>query len=161
MQYLALNGFRHPLNRYFNNQVTCFNQFNWTEHGAIILANKLKQPTTVIGFSDGATAALTVANNSPHVQYVYAHSPMFRNELIRTEAQIKLFLTVGDTTPTALDTVDVYMHYVKSKTPLNITLTQLKPQPALPVRNLATFVMWLKNHQFHNCLRHLPQEILA
>lgn len=154
MKYIALNGFRHPLNRYFNHRVECINKFNWTERNAIAFANTIKEPTTIIGFSDGATAALTIANNSIHVREVYAHSPMYRNDTIRTRAKIRLFRTRGDTTPTFNNTLRVFDRYQFH--PVDVTMLTLPPGPHEPIRDLATLTMWLRNHQFRNCLLYLP-----
>jgi predicted esterase len=161
VKYLALNGFRHPLNRYFNNKVECVNKFNWTYSNAVEYAiSNIKEPTVVIGFSDGATAALTMARHSPLVKSVYAHSPMFREESRKLKCRVHLFRTGGDTTPTYHDTWNVYEHLKVSNYPVNVTLQTLFPGPHEPIRDLATFTMWLKNHQFRNCLPHLPQEIV-
>lgn len=158
MKYLALNGFRHPLNRYFNDKVECINQFNWTSRNAIKFAQTIMEPTTLIGFSDGATAALTIANNSKYVEHVYAHSPLFRDEKVFTRARIHLFRTKGDLTPTYNQTLQVFYKY--SETPVNVSIQTLKPTTHEPIRDFATFVMRIKNHQFRNCLPHLPGDLL-
>jgi len=160
MDYIALNGFGHPLNQYFNDRVTCVNKFNWTERNAIDFAIQIIRPTTVIGFSDGATAALTMANHNPYIVSVYAHSPMFRSDVIRTHASIRLFFTTTDKTPTREGTWKVFERYSNHLPLYPITVRGLEPLPALPVRSFATWVMKRKNHQFHNCLPYLPQELL-
>ena len=160
MQYLALNGFRHSLSRYFNSTVTCVEQFNWTKSNAAKLARTITRPTTVIGFSDGATAAITVGNLSPHVVKVYAHSPMFRQEPIRDNINLHLFRTSTDTTPTFKETGLVYLHYLSTTGPHEVQLQSLPISDHIPVRDLATFIMRIRHHQFHNCLPYLPQEII-
>lgn len=70
MRYIALNGFRHPLDRYFTSEVECVNAFNWTPRNARRLAAELDQtdePKTVIGFSDGASAAVVSSKMSRDV----------------------------------------------------------------------------------------------
>lgn len=160
MNYIALNGFQHPLNSYFNSNVTCINTFNWTRSNATELARSITVPTTVIGFSDGATAAITIGNYNPLVVKVYAHSPMFRQEQIRDGIDLTLFRTVGDSTPTFHQTRLVYENYKLSDVPHHIQLLDLRALPHVPVRNLATFIMKIRRHQFHNCLPYLPQEII-
>lgn len=159
VRYLALNGFRHSLGRYFTDGVELAERFNWTEKSAIRLAQTIREPTTLIGFSDGATAALTVANHSPHVRRVIAHSPMFRDEPTRTIAQIYLFRTEGDTTPTYQATEAVFRHLLQSDDSSDengpgwgLHLCTIDPLPPLPVRDAATAVMRRRNHQFHNAL---------
>ncbi len=154
MRYLALNGFRHSLGRYFTDGVQLAERFNWPEKSAIRLAQTIREPTTLIGFSDGATAALTVANHSTHVRRVIAHSPMFRDEPTRTSAQIYLFRTEGDTTPTFEATDAVFYHLCPfgRDQQRHVQIFTLDPLPPLPVRDAATAVMKRRNHQFHNAL---------
>jgi hypothetical protein len=40
-------------------------------------------------------------------------------------------------------------------------MATLDPGPHEPVRDFATLVMRRKNHQFRNCLRYLPGNLLA
>jgi predicted esterase len=161
MRYVALNGFRHPLDRYFNENVECLDVFNWTYENAMRYAfHKIKEPTTLIGFSDGATAALTIARLNAYVKVVYAHSPMYRDELLTPKARIHLFRTQGDTTPTYGQTWQVFESLTCSSGKVHVTLQDLHPGPFEPIRDLATMVMWFKGHQFRNCLPHLPLEIL-
>lgn len=162
MQYLALNGFRHSLSRYFNSTVTCVDKFNWTKRNALDFAKNITVPTTLIGFSDGATAALQIAGVNPLIQMVYAHSPMYDSPPSRKGMLVRLFRTKGDTTPTFSDTLLCYKHYVSFNPSyqIDISLNDLAVGPHEPVRDVATFVMRWKNHQFRNCLPFLPVEIL-
>jgi S-formylglutathione hydrolase FrmB len=153
---VALNGFRHSLRRCFNDRVEIVDRFNWAERNAIRFAKTITEPTTVIGFSDGATAALTIANHTRHVRVVVAHSPMFRQEEVRTTADLYFFRTVGDRTPTFEATEQAWDWYCEGfgeGTAPTYLLTDLEPLPALPVHDLATAMMRRKVHQFHNCLR--------
>lgn len=155
MQYLALNGFRHSLRRYFNNKVQCIDKFNWTERNATSFAATIDQPTTLIGFSDGATACLTIACHCPFITSIYCHSPMKPANLhVVGNPYIHLYRTLGDTTPTFDDTLRIHS-LIRS------SLHTLNPGPHEPVRDLATLVMRWKNHQFRNCLPSLPREIIA
>lgn len=154
MQYIALNGFRHSLRRYFTDRVRIVDRFNWTQQNAIQYADTIDRPTTVIGFSDGATAALTIANHSRWVRQVFAHSPMNRDEPIDTFAAIFIMRTKGDTTPTFEAAWDAYGRYVLSRRHAWLSFFHtLDPLPALPIRDFATFVMRRRKHQFHNGLQ--------
>ena len=162
MKYIALNGFGHSLRRYFPaSRVRCIDRFNWTKRSAILFAKHITEPTTVIGFSDGATAAITIGNNSHYVTKVYAHSPMYRDEPIRPGIEIQLFRTIGDVTPTFKATGKVLSHYKLSEELNTISLMDLKPGRPEKVTDIATFVMAKMNHQFRNCLPHLPKEITS
>lgn len=164
MQFIALNGFRHSLRRYFTDRVRIVDRFNWTARNAAEFAGTIDRPTTVIGFSDGATAALTIANHSRWVRSVFAHSPMNRAEPIDTLASIFLIRTRGDTTPTYQATWDAYERYLANDGPRHLWLTflhTLDPLPALPVRDAATWVMRRRKHQFHNGLMIIEKYCLS
>jgi hypothetical protein len=164
VKYIALNGFRHPLNRYFTDAVQCVNRFNWTQAAAIRLAEQIDadgQETTVIGFSDGATAAVTVARHSKVTAHVYAHSPMYEaSDLPLAARRLTLFRTKGDTTPTFDDTLEVFWAFCRSTERTRLHIHTLLPLPAQPVRDAATWLMRRKSHQFHNCLPFLPASIV-
>ena len=154
MQYLALNGFRHSLRRYFNSRVTCIDKFNWTERNAKEFAATIDQPTTLIGFSDGATACLTIACHSPLITSIHCHSPLKPPSLyIVGNPYVHLYRTLGDTTPTFDDTLRIHSM-------IRSTLNTLNPGPHEPIRNLATLTMYWKTHQFRNCLPFLPENLL-
>ena len=160
MKYIALNGFGHSLRRYFpGNRVRCVDRANWTYRNAKQFARSITEPTTIIGFSDGATAALTIANSSEHVVKCYAHSPMFRTDAIRPEVDVTLFRTIGDTTPTYQQAHFVREYYSDSDVPHSIELIDLEMVQHEPVVDVATFFMRRHNHQFRNCLPHLPTEL--
>ena len=167
MRFIALNGFRHSLRPYFDEHaVEIRDVFNWTRKNAMQLADQITQdrsPTTLIGFSDGATAAVTVAINSPYVSRVYAHSPMHM-DITRPVRMFEcmLYRTRGDKTPTYSGTGSLCAELIANMDqPCVVSLSTLKPLPPLPVRGLATLVMRWKQHQFHNCLPLLPQYILS
>jgi len=162
MQYIALNGFRHPLNRYFNLvKVQCVNEFDWNNKTINKLNALIKTPTILIGFSDGATAALHISAINPNIQVVYAHSPMIPDILpTRPTLNIWLYRTKGDTTPTYKNTLRI--HDLLTDSPvLYHDIKTLNPLPHLPIRDLATLVMAWKKHQFHNCIPHLPQGLIS
>jgi hypothetical protein len=83
---------------------------------------------------------------------------MYVSQEPRTAAHVSLFRTTGDKTPTYKQTQDNFHHLAQKN--VDVLLYTLPALPALPVRNLATMVMWRKNHQFHNCLEYLPHEII-
>ena len=159
MQYIALNGFRHPLNRYFNDKVQCVNEFDWNNKTIHKLNALIKTPTILIGFSDGATAALHISAINPNIQVVYAHSPMIPDILpTRPKSYVTLFRTRGDTTPTYRATLRI--HELLAHKITSCIIYTINPLPPLPIRDFATLVMAWKKHQFHNCLFCLPEEII-
>lgn len=163
MKYIALNGFRHSLRRYFNSNVKCVERFNWTHANAVEYAKTITEMTCVIGFSDGATAALAMANESRFIARVYAHSPQFVKYDVHSNADVILFATNGDRTGTfmgaenAYDQWETHARYARG---VITKITALDRLPHIPIRNLATFIMRISSHQFHNCLPLLPLQII-
>lgn len=158
MQYIALNGFRHTLHRYFNTErVICTSQFDWNRRTIEQFSKTIRTPTTLIGFSDGATAALAISQINDYVKFVYAHSPMYISLTHRPINGLTLFRTQGDTTPTFKATLRIFHELEHSS---RIELHTLPPGKPEPVRDFGTLMMRLKGHQFRNCLPLLPQELL-
>lgn len=166
MRFMALNGFRHSLRPYFDTDIVEIrDEFNWTARKALRLADEITRdrvPTAVIGFSDGATAAVRAAMNSPYVVRVYAHSPMYTDLQPDVRSfECLLFRTRGDRTPTFRLTGDLAASLIqKMHNPCQVSLTTLAAAEPLPVRGVATLIMRWKGHQFHNCLSSLPQFII-
>jgi|SRR5690554_4458877 len=152
MKYIALSGHRHNLRRYFTPEVTCVD--SW-KHTPIIP----DEPTTLIGFSLGAEHALQLASQHPQVQYLYLHSIPF-TPVVPPCPLIRFFVTRSDKTPTYQGTFNTYAHLLAHDYIGDVTLTTLSIFNHEPIRNLATFLMWLTHHQFHNCLRYLPRHIV-
>lgn len=162
MNYLALSGNMHSLRRYFNNRVTCLDaptwgRASWSRRHAMKVAESITEPTVLIGFSAGATACLDIAAVNYMVHRVYAHSPMDRLTKY-PRCPVTLFVTIGDKTPTNQQTREIAWRY-RNKLP-QPELLPLHPVAPEPIRDLATWTMARRGHQFRNCLPYLPQEIL-
>lgn len=161
MRYFAFNGFGHSLGRYFDhNKVLAVDRLNWNHRNAEDFGRGLTAPATLIGFSDGATAAITAAVYSPHVVHVIAHSPMVpRCRLETIGCPVDLYRTIGDTTPTFAATGNLYQ--LAKLADVAISIEDLDPLPPITGRGLILRVMAAKVHQFHNVLSKLPAEILS
>ncbi len=161
MRYFAFNGFGHSLGRYFDPaKVLPVDRLNWNHRNAEDFGRGLTAPATLIGFSDGATAAITAAVYSPHVVHVIAHSPMVpRCRLETLDCPVDLYRTIGDTTPTFAATANLYQ--LAKLADVAISIEDLDPLPPITGRGLILKVMAAKVHQFHNVLSKLPAEILS
>ena len=161
MRYFAFNGFGHSLGRYFDpSRVDAVDRLNWNHRNAEDFGRGLTIPATLIGFSDGATAAITAAVYSPHVVHVIAHSPMVpRCRLETLDCPVDLYRTIGDTTPTFAATANLYQ--LAKLADVAISIEDLDPLPPISGRGLILKVMAAKVHQFHNVLSKLPAEILS
>lgn len=161
MRYFAFNGFGHSLGRYFDhNKVLAVDRLNWNHRNAEDFGRGLTAPATLIGFSDGATAAITAAVYSPHVVHVIAHSPMVpRCRLETLGCPVDLYRTIGDTTPTFNATGNLYQ--LAKLADVAISIEDLDPLPPITGRGLILKVMAQRVHQFHNLLSKLPADILS
>jgi alpha/beta superfamily hydrolase len=161
VRYFAFNGFGHSLGRYFDPaKVLPVDRLNWNHRNAEDFGRGLTAPATLIGFSDGATAAITAAVYSPHVVHVIAHSPMVpRCRLETLDCPVDLYRTIGDTTPTFAATANLYQ--LAKLADVAISIEDLDPLPPITGRGLILKVMAAKVHQFHNLLAKLPAEILS
>jgi alpha/beta superfamily hydrolase len=161
VRYFAFNGFGHSLGRYFDpSRVDAVDRLNWNHRNAEDFGRGLTIPATLIGFSDGATAAITAAVYSPHVVHVIAHSPMVpRCRLETLDCPVDLYRTIGDTTPTFAATANLYQ--LAKLADVAISIEDLDPLPPISGRGLILKVMAAKVHQFHNVLSKLPAEILS
>jgi hypothetical protein len=161
MEFYALNGFGHSLGRYFDpDKVLAVDRINWNHRNAEDFGRHLTAPATLIGFSDGATAAITAAVYSRHVVHVIAHSPMVpRCRLETLGCPVDLYRTIGDTTPTFDATANLYQ--LAKLADVAISIEDLDPLPPITGRGLILRVMAARLHQFHNILAKLPAEILS
>jgi hypothetical protein len=157
----ALNGFGHSLGRYFDPaKVVAVDRLNWNHRNAEDFGRHLTAPATLIGFSDGATAAITAAVYSRHVVHVIAHSPMVpRCRLETLGCPLDLYRTIGDTTPTFRATANLYQ--LAKLDDVAVSIEDLDPLPPITGRGLILRVMAARLHQFHNVLAKLPAEILS
>lgn len=114
-RYVALNGFGYSIAKWLPDYVQSPFRLNWTRRRAYLLAQELQadpRPTTLIGFSDGATAALHVAEFARCVTEVHCHSCLSPHRHTRTRPiKITFYRTIEDTTPTVKATYSEYKTY--------------------------------------------------
>jgi hypothetical protein len=152
VKFYSLNGFMYPLDRFLPSNVENVWRWNWTQKKAIEFAKSITEPCTLIGFSDGATAALEVAQNSIYVQKVYCHSCMNRSHEKKRKFEVSFFRTIGDKTPTYNQTYEVYMSYLMSYYPCSLCSFAPVELKGKKIRDLLIGPL---NHQFHNCLPYI------
>jgi hypothetical protein len=152
MKIYALNGFLYPL-PLPDCKVEHVWEWNWNDKRAEKFAKTIKEDCILIGFSDGATASLTVAQCSRYVKKVYCHSCMYSKYPIKRQFEIQFFSTISDSTPTYEGTEKTFLKY--SMNGYKCNLTNLPPEP-IKSYNPIHLMMNKKNHHFTNCLRYLP-----
>lgn len=119
---------------------------NWCREFAL----GLRRPVILIGFSEGANAAMYVAGHSCMVHRAIVHSCQAKKFPFNSNCDYRLFCTVGDTTPTFRGTIQV--HETATVT------TQLQILPYVPFENPTMFErkrLAPRRHVFHNLVPHL------
>jgi hypothetical protein len=152
MKIYGLNGFLYPL-PLPKTRVEPVWEFNWNDQRAEKFAKTIKEDCILIGFSDGATAALTVAQCSKFVKAVYCHSCMYSSYKLIRYFDVHFFSTIGDTTPTYEGTEKTFHKYVLAG--YNCNILDLQPEP-IKSFNPVHMIMNRKNHHFTNCIKYLP-----
>jgi len=151
LKIYALNGFLYPLPL---ENVEHVWRWNWNDKRAEEFAKTIKEDCILIGFSDGATASLTVAQNSPFVKKVYCHSCMYSSYPLKRKFDVNFFTTIGDSTPTFEGTEKTFHKYLING--YNCNIVDLKPEPIKSL-NPVHLMMNRKNHHFTNCIKYLPK----
>jgi hypothetical protein len=109
-QFIAFGGWLYPISKWLPSFVRHYPSpllgfsANWCRD----FAYTLKVPTILIGFSEGANAAMMVAGHSPMVKQAVVHSCEWVRYQINFSCKYRLFRTEGDTTPTFAQTQRTY-----------------------------------------------------
>jgi hypothetical protein len=154
-QVIAFGGWLYPIAKWLP---------SWVQHHAAPLfgfsslwcrefAMAIKKPTTLIGFSAGASAAMLVAGHSPMVRQAVIQSSEARPYQPNAHCRYRLFATVGDTTPTLDGTVETFDHITNRNANASIQFLPFVPFESptfFERRQLAR-----RCHIFHNVLPHL------
>lgn len=111
-------------------------------------AAALKRPVILIGFSEGANAAMQVAAHSPMVTRAIVHSCEDKPTPFNAACDYRFFVTLSDKTPTLDGTVETALRAMKQKIEYQIQFLSFKPfeNPTWFERNILT----PKRHIFHN-----------
>lgn len=152
MKIYALNGFLYPLPL---ENVEHVWRWNWNNKQAEEFAKTIKEDCILIGFSAGAHAALTVAQNSSHVKHVYCHSCLYSKYPLKRIFDVTFFATFRDTLIKG-DTDRTFLRYVSNG--YNCCIKDLQPEKIGGFNAIHRFMDW-HNHHFTNCIRYLPNEI--
>lgn len=164
MKTICLNGFLYSIKKWLPDFVHEEYRTNWTERNARALARQLnseREYVRLIGFSDGATAALTIANHCWFVKEVYCHSCQYRDHEIKRDFQTQFFVTIGDRAGTILDgssvydqTIATFEQYAQHNRRQN-SIEFLDPLPFSRPTFFERFVLGPMGHQFQNCVNRI------
>ena len=168
MQYVSMNGSYYDIYKQILHIIPGTNPFIspqemwWTKEKAEKFSQRIVSPTTLIGFSRGATWALWIAAQNENVKKVIAHSPSYikLTHNRKTPYSLSLFRTIGDLTPTFTDTWQIYVDHLVNfdLTNRNIRIVTLPFEP-FQSKTWVEFAMKHLKHQFNNVLPHLRAEL--
>ena len=160
MRHIALHGFGYQeMQKFFPTSVefpkTLVNWNWWRIFHLSQTLNRAKHPTTIYGFSDGATAAAELTTRTPFIRVAYLHSPNTARTRLSHHTRIILFRTQGDKTPTYSRTYDLFMYNLHEYSHPNIFLHTLIPAPFNDPSPFEKRWLIPLNHQFHNALPYI------
>jgi hypothetical protein len=161
MKTICLNGFLYSIKKWLPDFVHEEYRTNWTEKNARALAaslNAKREYVRLIGFSDGATAALTIANHCWFVREAYVHSCQYREHEIKRPFRVHFFATIGDRAGRLIDgetiydqTIATFEQYAQQDR-ANASIEFLAPLPFTRPTLFERLVLGPTNHQFQNCV---------
>lgn len=167
MKTIAIGGLLYPISKFLSPWVTSYevklfgqpNLFASIE-SAIKATN---EPVRIVGFSRGATFALSLFQSCRNVLEVYAHSPgeppRIGGRGPRIDGVLRFFRTEKDKIGSVYrQTGEAFRLYESAGHP-DVLIRDL-PFSRIETRRNIEQKMNRYNHVFHNCLPHLPREIL-
>jgi dienelactone hydrolase len=153
---IAFGGYLYSIAKWLPSHVIHYSAGAWgfTQRWCRDFSATIREPVTLIGFSEGANAALQVASHSPMVTRAIVHSCEDKPVAFNAACDYRFFATLGDTTPTFDGTIETATRAMKDRVRF-----QLQFLPRLPFESPTWFerkVLAPRNHIFHNVLPHLP-----
>ena len=152
MELIAFNGFCYSIKKWLPSTAREEWRWNWTKNKALAFAEGQYVPFVGVGFSDGATAMSHIAGRNRLVTDVFLHSPMFEKPAVNRGCFYRLFATIGDRTPTADQTVDLFEYLIDNGA--HVTLSYLPFEPFAAPTMMERFLA-KKKHIFHNLVPQL------
>lgn len=158
-QYIAFGGWLYPISKWLPSFVRHYSapllgfSSSWCRDFAITL----KVPTILIGFSEGANAAMMIAGHSPMVKHAIVHSCEWVKYQINFSCRYELFRTEGDTTPTFSGT-NLAFRDLGGKG-ADATLTDLPFVPFARPTFFERTQLARRKHIFHNILPFLDHTL--
>lgn len=152
MELIAFNGFCYSLKKWLPDSAREEWRWNWSHSKALAFAEGQLSPFVGVGFSDGATALSHVVGNNKFVTDAFLHSPMFEKPAVSKSCFYRLFVTIGDKTPTADSTVDLFEYLIDNGA--HVTLCYLPFEGFASPTTMERFLA-RKKHVFHNLVPQL------
>lgn len=151
-QIIAFGGWLYPIAKWLPSFVRHYAApvLGFSPSWCRDFAWSLKAPAVLIGFSEGANAAMMVAGHAPQARQAIVHSCERIRYQINFACQYRLFRTEGDTTPTFQGTQQVFDHLAVCGA--QATLTDLPFVPFAKPTFFESRQLARRKHIFHNVL---------
>jgi len=154
---IAFGGYLYPIAKWLPSHVIHYSSPIWgfTRKWCRDFAAALKRPVILIGFSEGANAAMQIAAHSPMVTRAIVHSCEDKPVGFSAACDYRFFATLGDTTPTFDGTVATAKRSLasKSRTDLQFLKFAAFDAPTWFERK----ILAPRKHVFHNVLPFLTE----
>jgi hypothetical protein len=124
--------------------------FGFTARWCKDFAATIREPVTLIGFSEGANAALMVASHSPMVRVAIVHSCEDKPVGFNAACEYRFFATLSDMTPTLDGTIATATRALKERIRFDMQFLPFAPfaSPTWFERK----ILAPRFHIFHNVL---------
>jgi pimeloyl-ACP methyl ester carboxylesterase len=117
----------------------------------------IDRPTILVGFSEGANAAMQVAGHSPQVREAIVHSCEWVRCQANFSCQYRFFRTIGDTTPTFAKTQWTFDAFDAAG--VRATIQDLPFVPFASPTFFESRQLARRKHIFHNVLPHISETL--
>jgi hypothetical protein len=153
MKILALGGWLYPIAKWLPNYVAHINAptIGFTKSRCAGIAKSIDAPTLLIGFSEGANAAMEIALHSPMVRHVVVHSCEYKGVAFNYNCAYDFFYTRQDRTPTRAGTIRTF----RSADSRLASIHELEYVPFEKPTIFEKRVLAPRFHIFHNVLPRL------
>jgi dienelactone hydrolase len=153
---IAFGGYLYSIAKWLPAHVIHYSSMLWgfTDRWCQNFAMQISQPVILIGFSEGANAALQVASHSPMVTRAIVHSCEDKPVGFNAACDYRFFATLTDLTPTLEGTIAT-----AQRARHGCIRSELTFLPSVAFEKPTWFerkVLAPRNHIFHNLLPYLP-----
>jgi hypothetical protein len=158
-QIIAFGGWLYPIAKWLPSFVRHYPAplLGFSASWCRSFALQIYKPTILIGFSEGANAAMQIAGHSPQVREAVVHSCEFVTHQVNFACEYRLFRTIGDTTPTFEKTKWTFDGLADSGA--NATLKDLPFVPFTKPTLFERTQLTRRRHIFHNILPHISETL--
>jgi hypothetical protein len=152
---IAFGGYLYSISKWLPAHVIhyCAGMFGFSQRWCRDFAATIRNPVTLIGFSEGANAAMSVASHSPMVRMAIVHSCEDKPVAFNAGCDYRFFATLQDRTPTLDGTIATVTRAIAERQQYSLEFL-----PFVAFESPTWFerqVLAPRRHIFHNVLPRL------